>query len=343
MSVLVTGGAGYIGSHAVRALRNVGIATVILDNLSTGHRFLVPPDVPLIQGSIADRALVEATISEYDVDSVIHFAASIVVSDSVERPLDYYGNNVANSLRLIEACVAGGVRQFVFSSSAAVYGEPKTLPVSEEAPVAPVNPYGTTKLMMEWVLRDVAAAHGLRYAALRYFNVAGADPSGATGQASPRSTHLIKTACEAALGFRPEIVIFGTDYPTPDGTCIRDYIHVSDLADIHLLALGLLREGGNSFVMNCGYGHGYSVREVLSAVARVNGRPLNVREDVRRPGDPAALVADTSRLSRLLGWQPRYDGLDNIVRTALAWERQMAKARLPVLAHHRDGQAAYRP
>ncbi len=343
MSVMVTGGAGYIGSHAVRALRNAGIATVILDNLSTGHRFLVPPEVPLIQGNIRDRSLVQATIAEYDVDSVIHFAASIVVSDSVERPLDYYGNNMANSLRLIEACVAGGVRQFVFSSSAAVYGEPKALSVSEDAPVAPVNPYGTTKLMMEWVLRDVAAAHGLRYAALRYFNVAGADPSGATGQASAKSTHLIKTACEAALGLRSEIVIFGTDYPTPDGTCIRDYIHVSDLADIHLLALGFLREGGNSFVLNCGYGRGYSVREVLSAVARVSGRPLNVREDVRRPGDPAALVADTSRLSRLFGWQPRNDGLDNIVRTALAWERQMAKARLPAPSHHRDDQAAFRP
>src|SRR5215468_907271 len=286
MTVLVTGGAGYIGSHAVRALCTAGIPTIVLDDLSTGSALLVPPNVPLLQGNIGQRALVADTLKRYDVDSVIHFAASIVVPESVERPLDYYRNNVTNSLHLIEACVAHGVRYFIFSSSAAVYGQPATVPVSEDAPTAPLNPYGTTKLMVEWVLRDTAAAHRLRYAALRYFNVAGADAEGRAGQVSRESTHLIKTACEAALGARPEIAIYGTDYPTPDGTCIRDYIHVSDLADIHVLALRRLQAGGGSFVANCGYGRGYSVREVLSAVERIHGQPLNVREAARRPGDP---------------------------------------------------------
>jgi UDP-glucose 4-epimerase len=330
MTALVTGGAGYIGSHAVRALRGAGIPTVVLDDLSTGHAFFVPPDVPLIQGNIRQKDLVADTVRKYSVDSVLHFAASIVVPDSVERPLDYYANNVANSLRLIEACVAAGVRQFVFSSSAAVYGQPENIPVSEDAPALPENPYGKTKLMTEWMLRDTAAAHGLRFAALRYFNVAGADASGQIGQISHNATHLLKVACEAALGLRPEIAIYGTDYPTPDGTCIRDYIHVSDLADIHLLALRLLREGADSFVLNCGYGRGYSVREVLSAVARINGEALNVREAGRRPGDPAALVANTELLTRRFGWRPQYGGLDDIVRTALDWERQMANASLPV-------------
>jgi len=335
MTVLVTGGAGYIGSHAVRALCAAGIPTVVLDDLSTGHASLVPPNVPLIQGNIRQRALVVDTLRRYAVDSVIHFAASIVVPDSVERPLDYYTNNVANSLHLIEACVAHGVRHFVFSSSAAVYGQPSVVPVAEDAPATPVNPYGTTKLMIEWVLRDTGAAHGLRHAALRYFNVAGADPSGQIGQVSRQSTHLIKTACEAALGLRPEIAIYGTDYPTPDGTCVRDYIHVSDLADIHVLALRRLREGGDSFVANCGYGRGYSVREVLSAIERINGRSLNVREAPRRPGDPPALVADTSRLARVLGWRPPTDALDGIISTALAWERQFASAK-PAAAYGRS-------
>ncbi len=327
MTVLVTGGAGYIGSHAVRALCAASVPTVVLDDLSTGCASLVPPNVPLIQGNIRQRTLVADTLRRHAVDSVIHFAASIVVPDSVERPLDYYTNNVANSLRLIEACVAHGVRHFVFSSSAAVYGQPSIVPVPEDAPPAPVNPYGTTKLMIEWVLRDTAAAHGLRYGALRYFNVAGADPAGQVGQVSRESTHLIKTACEAALGLRPEIAIYGTDYPTPDGTCIRDYIHVSDLADIHVLALCRLQEGGDSFVANCGYGRGYSVREVLSAVERIHGRPLNVREASRRPGDPPALVADTTRLARVLGWRPRSDALDDIISTALAWERRFANVK----------------
>jgi UDP-glucose 4-epimerase len=326
MTVLVTGGAGYIGSHAVRALCAASIPTVVLDDLSTGYASLVPPNVPLIQGNIRQRALVADTLRRYSVDSVIHFAASIVVPDSVERPLDYYANNVANSLRLIEVCVAHGVHHFVFSSSAAVYGQPSVVPVPEDAPATPVSPYGTTKLMIEWVLRDTGGAHGLRYAALRYFNVAGADPSGEIGQVSRESTHLIKTACAAALGLRPGIAIYGTDYPTPDGTCVRDYIHVSDLADIHVLALRRLQEGGNSFVTNCGYGRGYSVRQVLSAVERINGRSLNVREAPRRPGDPPALVADTSQLARVLGWRPHGNALDHIISTALAWERQFVNA-----------------
>ena len=332
MTVLVTGGAGYIGSHTVRALCAAGIPAVVLDDLSTGCASLLPPGVPLIEGNIRQRDLVAETLGTHDVDSVIHFAASIVVPDSVERPLDYYNNNVANSLRLIEACVAHGVRHFVFSSSAAVYGQPSIVPVREDTPAVPVNPYGTTKLMIEWALRDTAAAHDLRYAALRYFNVAGADPSGQAGQMSRTSTHLIKTACEAALGLRSEIAIYGTDYPTPDGTCIRDYIHVSDLADIHVLALRRLQAGGGSFVANCGYGRGYSVREVLSAVERIHGRRLNVREAPRRPGDPPMLVADTDRLARLLAWRPRNGGIDDIVGTALAWEQRVARLGVSLAA-----------
>jgi len=340
MTVLVTGGAGYIGSHAVRELCAAGIPAVVLDDLSTGCAFLVPPNVPLIQGNISQAALVADTLRRYDVDSVIHFAASIVVPDSVERPLDYYTNNVSNSLRLIEACVAHGVRRFVFSSSAAIYGQPSIVPVPEDAPAAPVNPYGTTKLMIEWVLRDTAAACSLRYAALRYFNVAGADASGQAGQVSRESTHLIKAACEAALGQRSEFAIFGTDYPRPDGTCIRDFIHVSDLADIHLLALRRLQEGGDSLILNCGHGRGYFVREVLSAVERINVRPFTVREAPRRAGDAPVLVANTDRLARLLGWRPR-SGLDEIVRTALAWERQMANGNPPFSSDRRPARVMF--
>jgi UDP-glucose 4-epimerase len=339
MTVLVTGGAGYIGSHTVRAICAAGIPVVVLDDLSTGCASLMPSGVPLIEGNIRHRDLVAETLGTHGVDSVIQFAACIVVPLSGARPLDYYDNDVANSLRLIEACVAHGVRHFVFSSSAAVYGQPSTVPVREDAPAAPVNPYGTTKLMIEWALRDTAAAHDLRYAALRYFNVAGADPSGQAGQMSRTSTHLIKTACEAALGLRPEIAIYGTDYPTPDGTCIRDYIHVSDLADIHVLALRRLQAGGDSFVANCGYGRGYSVREVLSAVERIHGQPLNVREAPRRPGDPPMLVANTDRLARLLAWQPRNGAIDDIVGTALAWERRVAERALD-RASHRSPAAA---
>jgi UDP-glucose 4-epimerase len=328
VTVLVTGGAGYIGSHTVLALRAAGMPVVVLDNLSAGQAFLVPRDVPLVKGSIGDRPLVAETLNSYKVKSVIHFAASIAVGESVEKPLDYYTNNVANSLRLIKACVSHGVRRFVFSSTAAVYGQPEAVPVGEDAPLAPINPYGASKLMVESILRDVAAAHRLRYAALRYFNVAGADPEGRAGQATPSATHLLKIACEAALGRRPEVAIFGTDYPTRDGTCIRDYIHVSDLADIHVLAVRKLEDTGDSFVANCGYGYGYSVREVLAAVQRQGNGRLTVREAPRRPGDPAALVAGTERLRDLLGWEPRHDDLDEIVGTALAWERRLPSLRL---------------
>ncbi|MBX6321156.1 MAG: UDP-glucose 4-epimerase GalE, partial [Rhodospirillaceae bacterium] len=278
MTVLVTGGAGYIGSHTVLALRAAGRPLGVLDDQSTGSALLVPRDVPLVKGSIGDRPLVAETLKSFDIRSVIHFAASVAVGESVERPLDYYTNNVTNSLRLIRACIGSGVRHFVFSSSAAVYGQPAQVPVPEETPPAPVNPYGATKLVVEWILRDAAAAHPIRYTALRYFNVAGADPQGRAGQATPAATHLVKVACEAALGRRPEVAIFGTDYPTRDGTGVRDYIHVSDLADIHLLALRRLEEGGDSVVLNCGYGRGYTVREVLSAVQRRSGRPLRLRE-----------------------------------------------------------------
>jgi UDP-glucose 4-epimerase len=339
MTVLVAGGAGYIGSHTVRCLRDADVPVVVFDDLSTGHAFLVPSDVPLIQGNIRQAALAADTLKRYDVASVIHFAASIVVPHSVERPLEYYANNVANSLRLIEACVAHGVRHFVFSSSAAVYGQPSIVPVPEDVPAAPVNPYGTTKLMIEWVLRDAAAAYGLRYAALRYFNVAGADASGQVGQVSRESTHLIKATCEAALGLRSEIAIFGVDYPTPDGTCIRDFIHVSDLADIHLLALRRLQSGADSFVLNCGYGRGYSVRDVLCAVERISGRPFRIREAPRRQGDSPVLVANTDRLARLLGWRQQDERLDEIVRSALAWERKMANEHLPFSPDRRPERA----
>jgi UDP-glucose 4-epimerase len=327
MTILVTGGAGYIGGHTVLALQAAGLPAVILDDLSTGQRHLVPEGTKLIEGDIGDESLLARTIRSHRIDSIIHFAGSIVVSDSVARPLAYYTNNVSKSIRLLEACVANGVRQFVFSSSAAVYGQPTTITVDEQAPTAPMNPYGATKLMFERILADAGEAHGLRYAALRYFNVAGADPFGRTGQAMPGATHLIKVACETALGRRPQMTIFGTDYPTPDGTCIRDYIHVSDLADIHVAAMGRLAQGGDSFVANCGYGRGYSVREVLSAIARVHGAPLNVREAPRREGDPAALVANADRLRQLLGWTPRYDDLDEILRTALAWEQRLSRMR----------------
>jgi UDP-glucose 4-epimerase len=328
MSILVSGGAGYIGSHVVLALRAAGVPVVVLDDLSTGARFLLPSGTTLVEASIADTACVAALLQKHDVDSVIHFAGSVVVKDSVEHPIAYYKNNVTRSLRFLETCLSNGVRTFLFSSSAAVYGQPASSKVSEDTPLAPIAPYGATKLMFERILQDVSAAHGLRYAILRYFNVAGADPAGRTGQAMPGATHLIKVACEVAVDLRPEIAIFGTDYPTPDGTCIRDYIHVSDLADIHVLALRRLGHGFDSFVVNCGYGRGYSVREVLDAVARVSGRSLSIREAPRRPGDAAALIADTTRLGRLLDWRPLHDDLDQIVRSALVWERRLEGRRV---------------
>jgi UDP-glucose 4-epimerase len=325
--VLVTGGAGYIGSHVVLALRDLGIAAVVADDLSTGQRALVPAGVPLEVGDIGDRAFVAGIIERHGVTAVMHFAGSIVVPESVEKPLAYYRNNVVNSLALIETAVAAGIRSMVFSSTAAVYGIPQALPVGEDAPMRPINPYDTTKLVVEQVLRDVEAAHGLRHVILRHFNVAGADPAGRSGQCSPVATHLIKIACEAATGRRPEVAVFGDDYPTPDGTCVRDYIHVADLAAAHVRALRHLEAGGGSLTLNCGYGEGHSVREVLRAVERAAGRPLAVRTAGRRAGDPPALVAGAARIAEALGWRPKHQDLDVIVRTALEWERHKAAQR----------------
>ena len=322
--VLVTGGAGYIGSHAVLALRDAKIPVVVLDNLSTGRRAAVPDDAIFIEADLAETDRVREVIGDYRVDAVIHFAGSIVVPESMEKPLAYYRNNTVNSHALIESCVALGVPSFIFSSTAAVYGEPERIPAVEETPTRPINPYGTSKLMTEWMLRDAAAAHaGFDYVALRYFNVAGADPAGRTGQSTPEATHLIKVGCQAALGQRDSLAVFGDDYDTADGTCVRDYIHVTDLADAHLRALEHLREAGASLVLNCGYGHGYSVREVIAAVERVVGHSFPVRQAPRRAGDPPSLVAGTKRIREILKWAPRHDDLDFIVGTALAWERTL--------------------
>jgi len=322
--ILVTGGAGYIGSHAVLALIAAGHAPVVVDNLATGRRWLVPDGVPFIEADIGDAAAMDALFAAHPIDAVLHFAGSVVVPESVADPLKYYGNNTCASRSLIAACLRAGVRRFVFSSTAAVYGIPEGLPVSEAAPTAPINPYGESKLMIEAILRDVAAAHDFRYVALRYFNVAGADPDGRAGQATPEATHLIKVACEAATGKRGHVAIFGTDFDTPDGTGVRDYIHVTDLAEAHVAALAYLAGGGASTVANCGYGRGYSVREVMAAVEAAAGAPLDLRDAPRRAGDPPALVADASRLRDLFDWAPRHDDLARIAETALAWERKMA-------------------
>ena len=292
MTILVTGGAGYIGSHMVHALADAGERVVVLDNLSTGFEWAVPKGVPLVIGETGDQLRVAALIAEHRVDSIIHFAASIVVPDSVRDPLGYYRNNTVNSRALLEVAVNSGVRQFIFSSTAAVYGNPATAPVSEDAPLAPMSPYGNSKLMTEMMLKDVGAAYDLNYVILRYFNVAGADPALRTGQSTLGATHLIKVAVEAALGMRPKLDVYGTDYNTPDGTCVRDYIHVTDLANAHMVALTHLRGGGDSATFNCGYGHGYSVLEVVDAVKRVSGRDFKVELAPRRPGDPAMIVAD---------------------------------------------------
>src|SRR5690606_26322715 len=325
MSVLVTGGAGYIGSHMVWELLDAGEEVVVLDRLSTGFDWAVPPEARLVVGDIADRDLVATLIRDHAVDAIIHFAGSIIVPESVADPLAYYENNTCKTRALIEAAVKGGVANFIFSSTAAVYGGAGLEPVREDARLAPGSPYGACKLMSEWMLRDAAAAHGLRYSALRCFNVAGADPKGRTGQSTPGATHLIKVACETALDKRPYMQIFGKDYPTPDGTCIRDYIHVSDLVAAHRLALQRLRNGGARLVANCGYGHGYSVLEVIDAVRRAFGRDFDVRTGDRRPGDAAAVVANSDLARSELGWSPRYDDLDAIVRDALAWERILSK------------------
>lgn len=319
--ILVTGGAGYIGSHVVRQLGEAGHRVIVLDNLSTGFREAVLHG-ELIEGDTGDREFITRLLREYDIDSVLHFAAHIVVPESVADPLKYYGNNTCNTRELLAACSAAGVQHFIFSSTAAVYGIPPNMECAEDSPLAPINPYGRSKLMSEWMLADLAAASGLRYGVLRYFNVAGADPLGRIGQSTPKATHLIKVACEAAVGKRGHVDIFGTDYDTADGTCIRDYIHVEDLARAHLLALDHLRAGGASFTANCGYGHGYSVREVLDAVQHAAGVRLDIREAPRRAGDPPALIARAERIRALLGWAPRYDDLATIVGHALAWERR---------------------
>lgn len=321
MSVLVTGGAGYIGSHMVLALLDQGEEVVVVDNLSTGFRWAVPDDVRLSVGDVADQELVCGLIKEHGVDAIIHFAGSIVVPDSIVDPLGYYENNTVKSRALMESAVKSGVKNFIFSSTAAVYGMPEENPVYEDADLRPISPYGTSKLMTEVMLRDAGEAYDLDYVSLRYFNVAGADPKGRSGQSTPRATHLIKVASQAALGQRTHLDVFGTDYETPDGTCIRDYIHVTDLVGAHLAALKLLREGGGSQVLNCGYGRGSSVLDVVEAVKKASGNDFPVQMSERRPGDPAALVAGAERIRDILGWTPAHDDLDTIVAQALAWER----------------------
>ena len=323
MAILVTGGAGYIGSHMVLALTEQGEEVVVLDNLSTGFWWAVAPKAKLIEGDIGDEALLDRVMAEHRFDAVVHFAGSIVVPDSVKDPLGYYLNNTVKSRMLMACAVKAGIPRFIFSSTAAVYGNPATQPVFEDAAPAPISPYGSSKLMTEWMLKDAHAAHGLQYVALRYFNVAGGDPKGRIGQSTPRATHLIKVACQTALGQRDHLEVYGTDYPTPDGTCLRDYIHVSDLIAAHVDALSHLRRGGESGIFNCGYGKGYSVREVIEAVERVNGAKLSVTYGPRRAGDPAAIVAGATQVRAVLGWQPRYENLDFIVETALNWERKL--------------------
>jgi UDP-glucose 4-epimerase len=325
VTILVTGGAGYIGSHMVHALVDAGERVVVLDNLTTGFDWAVAPGVPLVVGDTGDQAQVAALMAEHRVDAVIHFAASIVVPDSVADPLGYYRNNTANSRSLIETAVKHGVRHFIFSSTAAVYGNPQRIPVREDDPTVPTSPYGSSKLMTEVMLRDSGAAYGLRHVILRYFNVAGADPLGRAGQSTKGATHLIKVALEAALGRRPKVDVFGTDYPTPDGTCIRDYIHVADLVAAHSDALAYLRGGGSSTTLNCGYGRGFSVLNVIETVKRVSGVDFTVEFTGRRAGDPAQIVAACDRARSTLGWQPHFDDLTRIVADALAWERSLSR------------------
>jgi UDP-glucose 4-epimerase len=323
MTVLVTGGAGYIGSHTVHALVDAGERVVVLDNLSTGFASALPPPLLPIVGDAGDLRLVAELIADYSVDAIIHFAGSTIVPESVKDPLGYYRNNTANSRNLIDAAVKCGVGHFIFSSTAAVYGNPARMPISEDDAPAPLSPYGWSKLMTEVMLRDTSAAHPLRHVALRYFNVAGADPKMRTGLSTRGATHLIKVAVEAALGRRGQIDVYGTDYPTPDGTCIRDFIHVSDLAQAHVSALRYLRAGGDSVTLNCGYGRGYSVREVLDSVRRAVGHTFLVNFSARRPGDIMVSVAEATRIRELLGWTPQLDDLDTIVGHALAWERRL--------------------
>ncbi len=321
-SILVTGGAGYIGSHVVRQLGEAGERVVVLDNLSTGFRSAVTHG-SLVVGSTGDRTTVSELLAVHRVETILHFAAHIVVPESVSQPLKYYGNNTCGTRNLLECAVEAGVKHFIFSSTAAVYGIPPGGHAAEDTRTSPINPYGASKLMSEWMLRDVGAAHELRYVALRYFNVAGADPGGRIGQCTVGSTLLTKIACEVAVGKRPNLFVFGTDYDTPDGTGIRDYIHVEDLSTAHLKALDYLRDGGESTTLNCGYGRGYSVREVIAAVERAHGAPLPCEEAPRRPGDPPVLIAVADRIKQVLGWEPKYDDIDLIARTALNWEHHL--------------------
>lgn len=323
-SILITGGAGYIGSHVALQLRERGERVVVLDDLSRGFRQAVL-DTPLVVGKVGDRDTVLPLLRSHGVDTVMHFAAFTIVPESVREPLKYYGNNTCSTRSLLECCVEAGVRHFVFSSTAAVYGIPPGGIAAEDSPTAPINPYGTSKLMSEWMLASVAQSSPLTYAALRYFNVAGSDPRSRIGQATPNATLLVKVACEAAVGKRPGLSIFGTDYATPDGTGVRDYIHVEDLASAHIDALTYLRSGGAPTTLNVGYGHGYSVREVLASVERVTGKRLSVREEPRRAGDPPSLVARADRIRAQLGWRPRLNDLDTIVRTAYAWEQRLQR------------------
>lgn len=327
MAILVTGGAGYIGGHMVLALLDAGEEVIVLDDLSTGFSWAVPKPATLVIGDMGDRETLAAIFAQHHIEAIAHFAAKIVVPESVADPLVYYFNNTAKARNLIEAAVAAGIRHFIFSSTAAVYGEPSVNPIGEDVPPQPINPYGRSKLMVEWVLEDVAKAKEFSCVALRYFNVAGADPAGRLGQSTPNATHLIKVAVQAALGRRPGMNVFGTDYPTPDGTCIRDYIQVSDLVAAHLLALAHLRSRGKSLVLNCGYGHGHSVREVIDVVKRVTGVDFEVRLAGRRAGDPAMLVAGAERIRSLLGWKPIHDDLQEIVRQAYEWERKLPTLR----------------
>ena len=325
MSVLVTGGCGYIGSHMVHELADAGRDVVVLDNLTTGFKWALPPQAKLVVGDIGDMDLAQIIIARHKVTAIIHFAGSIVVPESVADPLGYYLNNTVKSRALMAAAVKSGVKQFIFSSTAAVYGMAKDMPVRETTTLEPMSPYGSSKLMTEIMLRDTSLAHDFRYVALRYFNVAGADPKGRTGQSTKGATHLIKVACETALAKRAGMDVFGTDYETPDGTCVRDYIHVKDLARAHMAALAHLEGGGNSEIFNCGYGKGYSVLEVIEAVRRVSKKPVAAKLGPRRPGDPAMIVASSDKIRSQLGWQPAHDNLDLIVEHALAWEVHLAK------------------
>jgi len=322
MSILVTGGAGYIGSHMVLDLLAQDERVVVIDNLSTGHRWAVPPEAAFVLGDVGDRELLDRVIREHQVEAIIHFAGSIVVPESVEKPLYYYENNTVNSRLLMQAAVEGGVKYFIFSSTAAVYGLPEVNPVVETTPLAPISPYGHSKLMTEIMLADTAAVHPLKFVALRYFNVAGGDPEGRTGQSFPNATHLIKVACETSLGQRAQMAVFGTDYDTPDGTGVRDYIHVSDLVSAHSASLAFLRKGNKSDIFNCGYGRGYSVLEVIETVKRVSGVDFKVDFEPRRAGDSAEVVARVDKIMNNLDWKPKYNDLETIVTHALNWEKK---------------------